>query len=427
MTRIGVVGTGFIATTFVRLLRSSHPDLVVTSVLTRRAFDALADFPAPECLTHSMDTLVDRSDLVFECSGDVHFATDVVERCFEAGHPVVTMNSEFHVTTGSHFVGKGYLTEAEGDQPGCLAALREHIVQMGFSPLVYGNMKGFLDPNPSREQMAYWSQRQGISIEQTMSFTDGTKVQIEQALVANGLGATISRRGLEGIIDDDIKSAAERLSTLAESLGQPISDYALSPHQVPGVFIAARHSADQSAALKYLKLGPGPYYVIVNPHHLTAFEAVKTVRRALAGSSPLLNNPSVPRISVGAVAKCPIPAGTLIDRGAGGFFTRGEALVSRNHVGHVPICLIKNAVALRDIEPGELIDFADLELPDTRATSIARTLFDGSANPPGMAWSDGDSGKQVSNDSDNIGVGQIDVIVADDLPWLDAAAKDSAA
>ena len=42
-----------------------------------------------------------------------------------AGRPVVTMDSELQVTTGSYFVGQGYITEADGDQPGCLARLHE--------------------------------------------------------------------------------------------------------------------------------------------------------------------------------------------------------------------------------------------------------------------------------------------------------------
>ena len=67
---------------------------------------------------------------------------------------------------------------------------------MGFHPVVYGNIKGFLNKNPKKEEMEYWSKRNGISLGMTTSFTDGTKVHIEQALVANGLGADILDRDL---------------------------------------------------------------------------------------------------------------------------------------------------------------------------------------------------------------------------------------
>ena len=67
---------------------------------------------------------------------------------------------------------------------------------MGFSPLVYGNRKGYYNPDPPRDQMEYRAHKQGISLDQVTGATDGTKVHIEQALVANGLGATIARDGV---------------------------------------------------------------------------------------------------------------------------------------------------------------------------------------------------------------------------------------
>jgi predicted homoserine dehydrogenase-like protein len=82
--------------------------------------------------------------------------------------------------------------EAEGDQPGSLAALHENVRLMGFRPLVLGNIKRFLDKNPAEAEMMHWSAKQRLSLHQTVSFTDGTKLQIEQVLVANGLGADIA-------------------------------------------------------------------------------------------------------------------------------------------------------------------------------------------------------------------------------------------
>ncbi|MBU2283009.1 MAG: NAD(P)-dependent oxidoreductase, partial [Gammaproteobacteria bacterium] len=150
---------------FVRLIMQHYSDLRISRVLTRRNVGTLSSFPLAEVLTNSIDDLIANSDVIVECTGDVFFGTEVIERAFEAGVPVVTINAELQVTTGSYLSGKGFLTEAEGDQPGSLAALREEALQMGFLPLVYGNMKGYLNHNPSPEDMAYWSKRQGISIE----------------------------------------------------------------------------------------------------------------------------------------------------------------------------------------------------------------------------------------------------------------------
>ena len=142
--KIGVSGTGMIARGFVRLIKKHYPDMEISRVLTRRPLSTMADFPLADVLTNSLDELIDHSDLIVECSGDVFHGTSVIERAFEAGLQVVTVNAELQVTTGSYLAGRGFLTEAEGDQPGSLAALHEDALQMGFQPLVYGNKKDIL-------------------------------------------------------------------------------------------------------------------------------------------------------------------------------------------------------------------------------------------------------------------------------------------
>lgn len=369
--RVGVSGTGMISHCFVRLIMQHYKDLQISRVLTRRPIGTLGDFPLPDALTNSVDELIANSDIIVECTGDVFFGTEVIERAFEAGLPVVTVNAELQVTTGSYLSGKGLLTEAEGDQPGSLAALREEALQMGFKPLVYGNMKGFLDHNPSQESMAYWAKRQGISIDQTTSFTDGTKVQIEQVVVGNGFGATISRRGLEGLASTDLNRSGTVLGLIAEGLGQPIVDYVL-PEGYPagGVFLVCRHDEDQSPAIEYFKLGAGPYYVLTRPFHLCSLEVGKTVRRVLAGGGVLLNNSTHPTLGVAAIAKREMKAGEMIRRGIGGFDVRGEAVRLIDEVDHVPIGLLRNTVLRRAVEPGQLITFDDIEVQPSRVLDI---------------------------------------------------------
>jgi predicted homoserine dehydrogenase-like protein len=372
--RIGLVGTGFIASGFARLVRNHATDLTLSAVLTRRPLGLADGFPFPEQLTHSVQELLDKSDLIVECSGDVLHATSVIDTALRAGKPVVTMNSEFHVTTGSWFADKGLLTEAEGDQPGSIAALREEAVMMGFKPLVYGNMKGFLNHHPTPEEMAYWAGKQGISVAQTTSFTDGTKIQIEQALVANGFGGTITRQGMDGPKAADVTKAAIELARTAAERGQAISDYVLSPGNA-GVFVVGTHDQSEWKALNYLKLGDGPYYVLVRPFHLCQYEIIKTVRRVLNGGGVLLNNSSLPTVSIVGIAKTDMPAGTRIDRAIGGFQVRGEAARISDVRGHVPIGMIQDAVLTRPVSAGQTLSFDDVELPDTLALRIARELY----------------------------------------------------
>lgn len=363
--RVGVSGTGFIARGFIATTRD-RSDYYISAVLTRRTPLSVEGIPR-ELLVRTAEELAEHCDLIVECSGDVLHATEVIDTALRAGLPVVTMNSEFHVTTGSWFNGRGMLTEAEGDQPGSLAALAEEVEAMGFTPVVYGNTKRFMNLHPTPEEMEHWAAKQGISLEQVTAFTDGTKVHIEQALVANGLHAGIAGGGLAGPRTGTLREAAEVLAGHAATAGGPIADYAITPECPGGIFIAATYAADHAGALQYFKMGPGPLYVIQRPHHLCYMEIAKTIRRVVAEKRPLLDNGPIPKISVAAIAKRNLKPGERIPRGLGSFTVRGECVHSAKHLGHLPIGLLQNAVVRRVVKAGDIMDLDDVELPESLA------------------------------------------------------------
>ena len=366
--RIGIVGTGFIAAGLLGLLTSA-PGMTPSRVLSRRNPTDLSGLVADHH-TASLDQLIEESDIIVECSGDVHHAADVVDAAFMAGLPVVTMGTEFQVTVGSYFAARGYLTEAEGDQPGCLAALHEEVVGMGFKPMVYGNMKGFLNHTPTREEMKYWAGRNGISLAQVTSFTDGTKLQMEQAFVGNGLGADIATRGLLGPADMDLMAGGNYLAEQAMALGRPIADYLLNPKLPAGVFIVGEHPEAGPEVLRYLKLGDGPYYTLMRPYHLCHLEIPRTLRRVIQGGPPLLNNGTNPHLGVCAVAKEDVAAGALFRHGEAGEVFRGEAVRLDEADDLAPLGLLTGARLLRHVKAGETLRLDDVELPDTLATRV---------------------------------------------------------
>lgn len=373
--RIGVVGTGFIASGLLAVV-AARADIRVTGQLTRRPLSQVRSV-RPELLTRSVDELVEAADVIVECSGTVRHAAEVVAAAMAAGKPVVTMNSEFHVTVGSHFVGDGgLLTEAEGDQSGSLAALAEEARDMGFEPRIFGNTKGYLNLNPTREDMVYWAGRQGIRLEQVTAFTDGTKVQIEQALVANGLGGTILRTGLMGPRADTVAEGVELLWAEASGVARPCADFVVTPQWPGSIFVSATHSTADPATLAYFKLGPGPLYTLVRPYHLCFLEIGKTLNRLRQGRGVLLDNSSRPRISVAAVAKSDLPAGTRIARGIGGFEVRGESVRIVEHRDHVPIGLLEDAVVTAPVTAGQRLSWADIEVPDSLALAAWRGIVD---------------------------------------------------
>lgn len=368
IAKIGIIGTGFIGNGLKKTI-DGLLDMEVSKILTTRN---LKEFSHNKIFTNSLQELIDNSDLVVECNGNPVYATELVEKVLEAGIPVVTMDAELHITSGSYLSTKGLITEAEGDQPGTLAALHRDLVTMGFKPLVYGNLKGFLNLHPTLEEMLYWGKIQGISLEQVSGFTDGTKVQIEQVLVANGLGATIAKQGMYGYMSDDIYEGAEMLAERAKEIGTPISDYLLcDPHakrKFPaGVFITSEYNQNQAAALKYLKLGEGPYYTMIRNYHLCHLEIPVTIRQILRGNDILLNNSQTPTASVCVIAKKHLEPGTKITRKHRNFQVRGEAIAIKDAPEHLPVGLVSDLIIKRKVEPGQVLEFNDVEINDSLA------------------------------------------------------------
>lgn len=376
---VSLIGSGFLARGLSHLL-AKHDDFELSKVLTRRPADGTTNYGLSvdnNQITNSIDEVIDSSALVIECSGDAVHATAVLSRVMDAGLPVVTMDAELHVTTGSWLAKKGFITEAEGDQPGSIAALREDALNMGFTPVVYGNVKGFLNHTPTREDMLYWSERNGISLMQVTSFTDGTKVHAEQVLVANGFGAQIAQDGLLGYACDTLEEGGVMLAEKAAEQGVSLSDYILPKSAPPGVFVVGTHDEIQAPYLRYYKLGEGPYYVLVRPYHLCHFEVIKTIRRVLDGRGVLLNNSTHPTVGLAAIAKKAFDPGDIIPAGIGSFDVRGSAVKIHDNVSHVPIGLVQNAVVKQAIEPGEMITFDHVDLPDTLALQAWYDIRDG--------------------------------------------------
>lgn len=379
--RVGIVGTGGIGRGLAKLI-VRRPDMVISKILTRRK-GVIDDLGVDhELVTHEPERLFETSDVVVVSTGDPIYSTQIIDMAFSYGLPVVTMDADTQVITGSWLARRGVITEANGDQPGCLAALNKEILQMGFKPLVYGNIKGFLNKSPSLEDMLYWAQKQGYSLSSVTSFTDGTKLQIEQALVANGLGVGIAEQGLIGYETNDFEKGAFALGEEAKRRGKVLSDYIISKESPPGVFITATHQEDLAPELMTYKMGKGPFYLLYKPMHLCFFEIPNSILNLLCNSEILLDNGLFPSVSVAAIAKKKLVSGSLIVKGIGSMEVRGEAVEIEDAPNHVPIGLLSDAHIKRDIEPGEMITFDDVDVPDSLALSAWKeTLKESEAAP----------------------------------------------
>lgn len=379
--RVGLVGTGMIARGLTKLIPKRN-DMVISKILTRRSGFVEGLGLDQSYLTLIPEELFDNSDLIIVSTGDPIYATEVINEAFKYKLPVLTMDADTQVLTGSWLSERGLLTEGNGDQPGCLAVLKDEILEMGFQPLVYGNIKGYQNLNPSREDMMFWAKKQGFSLNSVTSFTDGTKLQIEQALVANGLDASIAGQGLIGVQTENFQEGAFALAAEAKKMNAVLSDYLVSKDSPPGVFIVATHHEDLVDELATYKMGKGPFYLLYKPVHLCLFEIFKDIKNLFYNESILLDNGKFPTVSVATVAKKSLKAGSMIEKGIGSFEVRGECVTFSEKADHVPIGLMSNVRLKYDIDPGQIISFSDVEIPDSLALNAWLETIKNNVSPP---------------------------------------------
>lgn len=377
--RIGIFGNHPQLSSLVQVI-NHQPSLSVVAVYTSATSPSTRVKEIP--LVKSSKQLLRTIDLLVECSGTTVEATDIVMTALTEGIPVVTMNVGLHLVSGTQLASLGTIVEAEGDQPGTLASLDNEVRSMGFSPVVYGSIKNFVDFNPTPESMLTWTRKLGQNLPEVTAATDGTTIQMEQAMVANFTGATISGPGLSGIRCRSVEEGARRLAEIAEAYHAPISDYILLDNQnqspTPGVFIVATHNDVTNPQLTPLRLGDSAYFLLTKPYHLNHLEIPKTILAVLtADHRYTLTNSANPTVQVVATPKTKLLADHYISHGVGSFELRGEAVAIKDYADCVPISLLEQARLKRPVPAGEYIRFIDVNLPESKALAAwMKTLAD---------------------------------------------------
>lgn len=333
-------------------------------------------------VTRSIETMLqlEEIEIVFEATSSADFGAYVIRTCLEAGHDVVTMNAEADATIGyllktvADKNGVVY-TLADGDQPGVLARLIEFVESSGFEIVSAVNCKGYMDVHATPESIMEWSIKQGTSPQMTTSFTDGTKMNIEQANLANAYNLHPEVRGMHGIrstlatVTEDMVAALDSHHTVEYTLG---GDFA------GGVFVVGYSDSHHMVqpALRYLKMGEGPYYTFYRPYHLVHIEAPLSIAEVYLDHEPTVS-PSGPFVSeVVAIAKKDLAPGDELD-GIGGWTTYGEIDRIENTTGLLPIGLTEHATIVKPVAIDEPIPLDAVELNEDAPIVAARFEQDG--------------------------------------------------
>ena len=402
--RVGMIGAGFMGRGIANQIVNSVPGMRLAAIANRhgdaarRAYaEAGADDvtsadsagAVEDAVRHGRPVVAEDPmllaeaegiDALIEVTGTIEHAAGYVLRAFEHGKHVILMNAELDGTIGP--ILKTYadragvvLTAADGDQPGVEMNLYRFVRSIGLTPLLCGNIKGLQDPyrNPTTQEgfAKQWGQNPWM----VTSFADGTKISFEQAIVANGTGMTVARRGMYGYEHaghvDELTGRFD-VEELRELGG--IVDYVVGSKPSPGVFVFAAHDdPKQRHYLNLYKLGEGPLYSFYVPYHLCHFEVPLSVARAVLFHDPVLQPLDGPRVDVVATAKRDLKAGETLDA-LGGYLTYGQCersdVTERERL--LPIGLAEGCVLRRDVPIDRVLTYDDVDLPEGRLADRLR-------------------------------------------------------
>ena len=402
--RVGVLGPGFMGKALILQIAGTTPGMVVTAVHCRDVEKAraalewagVADVDVVDsasavdrsaragrvALTQDVEALTaaDEVDVVVDVTGAVEFGAVAALSAFEHGKHLVLMNAELDATLGWELACRAasagvVYTGSDGDQPGVQLNLYRFVQRIGLTPLVCGNVKGLQDRfrNPTTQQG--FAARWGQDPRMVSSFADGTKVNVEQALVANATGMSVHRRGLLG---RDHDGHIDELTTMYDvdelrALGGAV-DYVVGSRPGPGVYVlGAMDDPRQRHYLELYKLGKGPLYSFFIPYHLVHFEVPFAIARVALFRDSLAKPLAGPTVEVCAVAKRDLQAGETLDN-YGMYMTYGEAAstAEMSERRYLPEGLAVGCTLRRDVRQDEPLTYDDVDLPAGRIADRLR-------------------------------------------------------
>lgn len=403
--RVGMIGAGFQGKGIGLQILTATPGMTLCAVANRHVDAAVKVFNQAGIDPKRCDTTLDiesaiaqgRSavtedanalasaeglDVIIEVTGSIEYAALAVLSAINHGKHVVQMNAELDGTIGPILKKKAdqagvIYTFSDGDQPGVQMNLHRFVEGLGVKPVLCGNIKGLHDPYRNPETQQAFAERWGQKPAMVASFADGTKISFEQAIVANGTGMRVARRGMLGPDFSGGDPGAPQIpieETIAsfEPYLRPdeagLVDYVVGARPGPGVFVIG-HQDDpvKQHYLELYKLGKGPYYCFYTPYHLCHFEVPTSVARAVLFNDPVLTPRQGPEVGVIAIAKKDLQAGECIGE-FGGFEAYGVAenmdIIRSQRL--LPIGLALGGIVKHPIKKDSPLTFDDVHLPESR-------------------------------------------------------------
>jgi len=311
---------------------------------------------------------------IIDATIDIEHSARVALAAIDGGKPLVTMNADMDATVGpllktrADAAGLTY-SGTDGDQPGSIMNLLRFVDTIGYRPVLAGNIKGFLDVRRTPETQREFAAKFGLSPQAATSFADGTKIAMEQTIVANATGFRVGARGMYGPARAHVTDALDAFP-LDELLEHGLVDYLLGARPGPGVFVIGySENPFRQSYMRYSKMGDGPLYMFYTPFHLAHLEAPLTAARGILLQDVSVTPRGGPQCDVLAVAKRDVEPGDVLDR-VGGFMAYGQIdnTATIADEGLLLMGLAEGSRVVRPVLQDRPITLDDVELDEDRIT-----------------------------------------------------------
>src|SRR5262249_45909404 len=259
---IGIVGVGSIGKglVFQSRLTPGIECLAIADIRVDRAVACADAFAIPHRVVGSLDEMHDairagllavseEGELVAGCepigvliesSSALAPGARTAMRAIECGKHVVMMNAEADLTFGPLLLRRAQergtvYTSCGGDQPVVMARLIGELELWGFRLVMAGNIKGYLDRYANPTTIVAEADKRRLDHKMCASYTDGSKLAVEMALVANAIDARVATPGMLGPRASDVYDVFDHFDfDRLWGRGRPLVDYILGARPTGG-------------------------------------------------------------------------------------------------------------------------------------------------------------------------------------------------
>jgi len=317
---------------------------------------------------------MDGLDVVIEATGITEIGARVAWTGITNGRNIVMLNVETDVTVGvlldrlARRSGCVY-TVAAGDEPAVCKMLYDFSKTIGFEVVCLGKGKNNpinygITPDECRAE----AEGKGMNPKMLASFIDGTKTMVEMAAVSNATGLLPDVPGMHG---PKVELNELNRVFIPKADGGILSKRGCVDFSTgkiaPGVFaIVATDEPRIIADMKFVSMGPGPYYLFFRPFHLCNIETPIAAAETVIYGEPTVTAKSM-YSEVVAMAKRDLKAGETVEGiGSVDIFNRIYTYREARDKKAIPMGIAPGGKVIRDVVKGEMLTEENFA-PDTSA------------------------------------------------------------